>query len=465
MNENLISKAIEPLSQIPHYILEMDHKERGQHLLKVREHLAKFKEYVDSVPSYEKEKADINLLNNGLPVFYLAYYGLSIKDILEDFIYIYKNSFGNYINKINEKYKCETPYNKPYKKILFFSSRMNCNSSVYKSTHGILEHLSKVPDFHIDLMTQYPVSNDVMESYKDCKNIIQTDNIEKNIEKIGAGRYDVIVYPDMNMDAMTSCIGLFRLAPVQVTTFGHSESSGTADYFVTSKYYETEPENNYTEKPILFDSLGIVYKKIQLENYINNFKPREYFQIHKDNNIYFCNSSFFKMGKEMFDIFKGILEKDEKALIVLTKLGFSNFDLIFYTALEKNLGLEYANRIRFLSRLDSNDNMNLLYLSDVFIESYPFGNMNSTLECFACGLPVVSMPTNKINGRFTYGFYKKINLEKDYCVNTVEEYIEKAVSIATSKDKSKRTELLEKSRVLFEEKKSAQDWEDFIRSL
>jgi predicted O-linked N-acetylglucosamine transferase (SPINDLY family) len=465
IKKNSISSLLEPIHQIPHNISCMNHEERKQHLIKIKEYVEKIKATVEKTPDFEKERTDLAVLSAGLPVFSLAYYGLSIKDILQDVVEIYKNSFSHHIEKINNKYKCGDSYNKPYKKILFFSARMNCVCSVYRSTYKLLSHLSKASDIHVDLMTKFPINNEAMGAFSNCKNIIQSENIQKDIERIGSGRYDAIVYPDMNMDPTTSCIGLFRLAPTQITTFGHSESSGMADYFITSKYYETEPEKNYTEKPVCFDSLALCYDKINLETHIKNFKPREYFQIHKDSNIYYCNSSFFKMGKEMFDIFKGILDKDKDAVIVLTKLNFANFDLLFFTALEQNLGINYANRIKFLSRLNYEENINLLYLSDVFIESYPFGNMNSTLECFATGLPVVSMPTNKINGRFTYGYYKKIGLESEYCVNSIEEYIDKAVSIATLKNKSKRTEIFEKSKVLFDEEKSCQDWENFIRNL
>lgn len=465
INRNQISNLIEPLHKIPHNMCDLDFNERKNYLKKIEDYVKNIEQLILDVPPKEKQKTDLNILNFGIPVFQLAYYGFSVKNIIEDYVSIYKNSFEHYINSINRTYKAESFYNKSYKKILFFSTRLCTNSSVYKSTRGFIDKLSRVTDFHIDLMTLLPIEDSTKNCFENCKNVFQIENIKKNIEKIGSGRYDMIIYPDMNMDPRSSCIGMFRLAPVQITTFGHSETSGIADYFLTSKYYEIEPENNYTEKAICFDSLCLDYETIKLENFISHFKSRQHFQIHKDSNVYFCNSSFFKFGKEMFDIFRKILDKDKKAVIILTKMNNSEVDYVFYIAMEKYLGLEYTNRIKFFSRLNILENMNLLYLSDVFIESYPFGNMNSTLECFAAGLPVITMPTNKINGRFTYGYYKKMGLDKEYCANNVEEYVEKAVSVACSKDKSKRQELLEKSKILFEEEKSSKDWENFIREV
>lgn len=441
----------------------MDYHERKQHLEKIEEYTSRTKNIVENFSREEKKKINLNILNFGLPVFGLAYYGISVKCILENFVSIYKDIFDHYINHINNK--CKKYYNKDYKKILFVSSRLcNGKNSVFNTVGGVLSYLSNVPDFHVDVMTCYPIDKNIGNSLDKCKKIIKINSIEKNIEHILSEQYDAIIYPDMNMDVRTSCIGMFRLAPVQINTFAHSESSGMADYFITSKYYEIDSKNNYTETPIEFDSLSLIYKNIEIKDFIDKFRTRQHFQLHKDNNIYYCNSSLFKMGKEMFDIFRKILDKDKKAIIVLTKLNL-DFDYFFYVTMEKYLGLDYANRVRFLPRLSNIENMNLLYISDVFIESYPFGNMNSTFECFAAGLPVISMPTTKINGRFTYGYYKKMGLEKEYCAKDVDDYVDKAVSVANIKDKSKKQEILEKSKIIFEEKKSGEDWENFIRKV
>lgn len=450
-----MKNSITSLHNIHHHVFTMNYDERKVYLNNLRNYIKDIK---------KTEDINTDFLNFGIPVFMLAYFGLSIRDIMFEVVDIYKNLFANYINEINNKYSCKNSYNKNYKKILFCSSRLSSISSVYRSTYEIINHLSKNPYFHVDLMTT-GMCDDIRKTYSNCKNIYYLDNIYKNIEIIGGGRYDAIIYPDMNMDPSTSCIGLFRLAPTQITTFGHSETSGLADYFVTSKFYEIEPQNNYTEKTVCFDSLALKYQRINLNDAHPQFKGRDYYQIPEGCNIYYCNSSFFKMGKEMFSIFKQILEKDKDALIILTKLGIWDWDSLFFKELDKQLSIEYKNRIRFIARLNHLENLNLLYLSNVFLESYPFGNMNSTLESFSMGLPVVSIPTTKINGRFTYGFYKKMNLENEYCFDNEKDYVNKAVEIATSRNNKKRDEIYEKSKVLFEDQESVEEWESFLRKL
>jgi len=464
-SQNSIIYQLEQLSKIPHNIFTMDANERSVHLDKVREHVRNTKKSVIQATQFEKDNIDLKILDNPMSTFMLAYYGVSVKDLIQDYADIYRTAFADYINKVNMRYCCKTPYNKPYKKVLFCSGRLSSHSSVYRSTYEIINHLSQNSHFHVDVMTRHPVPDDIKASFSRCKNIYALGQIQNNIEIIAGNRYDVIVYPDMNMDEVTSCIGLFRLAPFQVTTFGHSETSGLADYFVTSKAYEVDAANNYTEKVVAFDSLALKYKKIEIKDIIKNFTTRSYFQIPQNCNLYYCNSSCFKMGKEMFSIFKGILDQDKDAVIALTKLGIAYWDLLFYEVFDREMEPQYKNRIKFLSRLNYWENINLLYLSDVFIESFPFGNMNSSLECFSTGLPVVSMPTTKINGRFTYAYYAKMGLEKEYCVSNVNDYINKAVEIATNKNRDKKDEIMDKSSVLFEEEQSVIDWENFLRNL
>ena len=60
------------------------------------------------------------------------------------------------------------------------------------------------------------------------------------------------------MKAFSNVFACNRLAPIQITAWGHSITSGidTIDYYISSKYYENEESQKfYSEKLILQDSL------------------------------------------------------------------------------------------------------------------------------------------------------------------------------------------------------------------
>lgn len=456
----MFKKILNDIHKINHCTFAMNYEERVEYLNKIKKYLSDCKSYI---LNNKDENDNLDYLNYNLPVFMFAYYGINVNDIITEIANLYKIIFEEKINKINSKYSCSSKYNKPYKKILFCSGRLCSKSSVFNSTINIIKHLASKDNFHVDILTKKINYPEIKENYKNCKNIYEKEKGTACLDLIGGGRYDAIIYPDMNMDNFNSCLGLFRLAPVQINTFGHSETSGMADYFISSKFYEHEnSQDNYSEKLIKFDSLALDYPKIK--EFEKNLS-KSYFQIPNNYNIYYCNSSFFKFGKEFFYIIDQILKNDKKSMIVLTKLNYPQWDVNFFNFLEKNISKENINRVKFLNRLNPIENYNMINISDVYLESYPFGNMNSTLECFNLGLPVVSLPTLKINNRFTYGFYKKIGLEKEYCFESIDDYINKSIEIANVKDQNKRKELKEKSKILFENKDSSIEWENFLLRL
>ena len=58
-------------------------------------------------------------------------------------------------------------------------------------------------------------------------NIIKNDIMREN--------YDIIVYPSIGMHPWSFVFSNFRLAPIQITTWGHSVTSGinTVDYYIS----------------------------------------------------------------------------------------------------------------------------------------------------------------------------------------------------------------------------------------
>jgi predicted O-linked N-acetylglucosamine transferase (SPINDLY family) len=66
-----------------------------------------------------------------------------------------------------------------------------------------------------------------------------------------------------------------------------------------------------------------------------------------------------------------------------------------------------------------------------------------------------------INGRFTTGFYKKMDLE-EYVCNSKEEYIDFAIKLGNDKEyrQSIEKKISEKKDCLFSDKESIQEWKD-----
>ena len=102
--------------------------------------------------------------------------------------------------------------------------------------------MNRIKDNYISLGNNLTSARSILETYK----------------------FDFIVYPDIGMKLLPTLIAYSRIAPVQITTWGHSETSGidTIDYFISSSIFEKEliiSQSYYTEKLILLKSLGTFY--------------------------------------------------------------------------------------------------------------------------------------------------------------------------------------------------------------
>jgi predicted O-linked N-acetylglucosamine transferase (SPINDLY family) len=80
-----------------------------------------------------------------------------------------------------------------------------------------------------------------------------------------------------------------------------------------------------------------------------------------------------------------------------------------------------------------NDYINLLSLCDASLDTIGFTGSNTTLQAVACGLPVVTLPTELMRGRQSYGILKVLGV-MDTVAQSESEYIEIAVKLGCDRE-------------------------------
>ena len=78
---------------------------------------------------------------------------------------------------------------------------------------------------------------------------------------------DILIYPEIGMDAVTGWLAAQRLAPTQCAAWGHPETSGlpTIDYFLTSAAMEPpDGQTHYTEQLVHLPNLSIYYEPLDV---------------------------------------------------------------------------------------------------------------------------------------------------------------------------------------------------------
>ena len=97
------------------------------------------------------------------------------------------------------------------------------------------------------------------------------------------------------------------------------------------------------------------------------------------------------------------------------------------------------------------------------IDPYPFGGCNTSFEAFSLDIPIITQPSNMINGRFTYGFYNRMGFT-DLIVNSREEYISLSKRLVNDKDfynRIKEKIKTNKSK-LFQDQETLEEWRELM---
>jgi len=372
-------------------------------------------------------------------------------------------------------------------KVGFISDFVITFHSVAKDRLGIIKHLYNDPDFDVKIMTRKTNKHlfyDKIMSDIDSSNLIinmKDNDLVSNRQQILEEDFDIIIYPEIGMCQQTRLIAFSRLAPIQINTWGHSDTSGlpNIDYFISSKYFNSkEDQNHYSEKLILFDSLGTYYydvfnffkNEIQIgdenENEEDNLRNNIIQKTGIENpNIYGCIQIFIKIHPSFIGMLNEILKADENAVIVLlsTKQG-DNDDIIFTNYIKSKI--KCFERIYFIYQSPFTQYAKNIKSCDLILDYYPFGGFNSTIESFLLGKICITYASDRISGKFTQGLYRKIGITEFIC-DSEKEYISKAVEYAKNCDKRKKYEgmILENVGKIIEEKESVQEWKILLKKL
>jgi len=384
------------------------------------------------------------------------------------------------------------------KKICFVSDSFTTDTSVLRDRVSIIGKLDR---------NKYEVYFASFYNFSSINGIIAKvfmEHIKSNYIYLGENlttarnilepyNFDFLVYPDIGMKLLPTLLAYSRIAPVQINTWGHSETSGidTIDYFISSSLFEKDIEysqNNYTEKLILFKSLGTFYispHKLFIDNNpkyqdnnkdknkekdknnekdnikIKKFKTREEYGFNTNDNLYVCLQTFYKLNPEFENCLARILDLDPNGIILLSNtFPFCKSHL---KRIRKTFGEQKIKRLQWFNALEKDEFLNLVSICDVCLDPFPFGGFNTSYDAFDYNIPVVTLESEYLNGRFTSGLYRKMDLD-ECIVKTPEEYSNLASNIGINeKLRHKINRNIEmKKNMIFQEQASVQEWNDFF---
>jgi len=356
------------------------------------------------------------------------------------------------------------PENRPIR--VGFISRFMHSHSIGRTTRGLLANLDK-SRFHVSALFVPPFVEDAISAFI-CTHadlhVVLPPTLAAAREKIAELELDVLFYQDIGMDAYTYYLAFSRLARVQCLSFGHPDTTGipNMDYFVSCENFETDgAAEHYSERLFLLRGIGSLayyYRPAP----VAAEKNRAYFGLSATAHIYLCPQVLFKLHPDFDAILGGILRADPAAEIVLIDARISAWGDILRRRFAASIS-DVAHRIRFLPGMSPEDFVALLAVADVVLDTLYFNGMNTSLEAFAVGTPIVTMPSAQQRGRHTYGMYRHMNM-LDCIASDPAQYIDLCVKLATDAGfrSAIKEKILARNHVLYEDMTVVREFERFF---
>jgi len=259
-------------------------------------------------------------------------------------------------------------------------------------------------------------------------------------------RPDVILWPEVGIDPVSSRLAAFRLAPVQATTWGHPETTGlpTMDAFLTSDLMEPpDGEAHWTERLIRMPNLGLWYEPLPVPPTVLS---RADLGLGEGDVVFWSAQSLYKYLPRFDDLFARIAERvGERARFVFIDFARSpRVNTIFRERLAHVFSARGLDATRYCVHLPSMPRdryLDALRLADVVLDTPEWSGGRTTLETLPLAKPIVTTPGRFMRGRHTAAILERIGVGETIA-SSVDEYVTRAVEYGT--DPSRRTRVSER---------------------
>ena len=285
------------------------------------------------------------------------------------------------------------------------------------------------------------------------------------VDTILGRQVDVLVYPEIGMDAITLKLASLRLAPVQIATWGHPDTSGlpTIDYYLSAEGMEPPgAQENYVEQLITLPHLGCFYQARQLDTVKFDLAGLDDI----DAPLLVCPGMPFKYMPQYDWIFVEIASRLRRCRIIF----FTPYTPGMSEKLRRRLenayarsGLDFDRFVTFIPWQPRPAFYGLLKRASVFLDTIGFSGFNTAMEAVECGLPIVTREGRFLRGRFASGILKRMGLS-ELVVESEADYVALAVRLCQDAGYHEyiRRRIEAERHVLFEDVAPIRAFENFL---
>jgi predicted O-linked N-acetylglucosamine transferase (SPINDLY family) len=366
--------------------------------------------------------------------FYLAYYDRNNKKILQ--------CYGSMVTRLMEKWRSELNLEAPLRveteraRIGIFTHHVIDHSVWNAITKGIITNL---PRGSFEIFLYYPEPDSDHETSEASRLVDRFMQRQQTLEAwyrdIFIDDLDILIYPDIGMRTLSTQLAGLRLAPTQLATWGHPETTGlpTIDFYISAQAFEPpDPESRYTEQVITLPGLGSYYQPL---SYTSSHFETEQIGLNRNYKWVVNPGTPFKYSPRNDEIYLDILEAAADSQFIFFKndlakgLSDSFEERIISKAKARHGNLE--RRIVFVKWLPRDLFYALLRESTVMLDTIGFSGFNTAMQAIENNTPVIAYEGNYLRGRLCSGILHELGMEK-YVAHSPGEFIKLATELINS---------------------------------
>lgn len=421
-------------------------------------------EFLSTMPQQKIDSALLERLIARHP-FYLAYQDEDNKPLLSQFGVICADLARALQDRVDAKKSVSTQTNSKIR--IGIVSSFICSHPVWHAiTRGWVKHLN--PDqFELHIFNTNGMEDEETQlaksraaSYSNCG----TDVLAA-AQIIANQNLDVILYPEIGMDTVSKALACLRLAPLQVVSWGHPETTGnpTIDAFLSAELFEPDDAHSlYSEEIIKLPNLGTY---VEYQDVVTQSPNLESLGIDPSLPILLCAGSPSKYIPSHDFVFIEIAKKLGQCQFI-----FFNFEANLTSILKERLQLTFANAqldanqfLRFIPFLKKEEFHGLMQKADLYLDTIGFSGFNTALQAIACYLPVVTIEATRMRGRLAGAILHRIGLENLVC-RSAGNYIQLVVELIQNQKllNSYRDRIAQSKTLLFNDLEPIRALENFL---
>lgn len=251
---------------------------------------------------------------------------------------------------------------------------------------------------------------------------------------IQEARLEVLLYPAIGMEPISANLASLRLAPIQLASWGHPETTGlpTIDGYLSAEAFEPAgAELAYTERLIRLPRLGVSYVPSPVEPI-----PPDLVTLGLDpaRPMLLCAGGPFKYTPEYDDVFVAIASRVPGAQFVFFRASkfaaASNRLVQRLTARFAAEGMDGAAHLRLIPFQPLPRFYGLLAHAALCLDTIGFSGFNTAMHILATGTPLVAYEGAFMRGRLASGPLRQMGLDA-LVATDIAGFVDIAARIAT----------------------------------